>query len=113
MLYEKVIIIFIYVFKSNFIKCLYLIEKIKGMKENKINLFTKLQLDIMQRKIIESYQNEKYLEKRKLVYLTKNQRKIIKNTELFTANFNSINKLIQAIIFNKLLIIFYFIKCIK
>ena len=90
----SIIIIYFYVFKSNFIKCLYLIEKIKGMKENKINLFTKLQLDIMQRKIIESYQNEKYLEKRKLVYLTKNQRKIIKNTELFTANFNSINKLI-------------------
>ena len=90
----SIIIIFFYVFKSNFIKCLYLIEKIKGMKENKINLFTKLQLDIMQRKIIESYQNEKYLEKRKLVYLTKNQRKKIKNSEIFTANFNSVNKLI-------------------
>ena len=48
----------------------------------------------MQRKIIESYQKEKYLEKRKLVYLAKIQRKKIKNTEIFTANFNSINKLI-------------------
>ena len=90
----SIIITHFYVFKSNFIKCLYLIEKIKGIKENQINLITKLQLDIMQRKIIESYQKEKYLEKRKLVYLSKTQRKKIKNTEIFTANFNSINKLI-------------------
>ena len=89
-----IIITHFYVFKNNFIKCLYLIEKIKGIKENQINLITKLQLDIMQRKIIESYQKEKYLEKRKLVYLAKIQRKKIKNTEIFTANFNSINKLI-------------------
>ena len=47
-----IVIIYYYMFEKNYFKCLYLIEKIKGNKGVKNTYFTKLQLNLMQRKII-------------------------------------------------------------
>ena len=91
----SIIIIYYYMFEKNYFKCLYLIEKIKGNKGVKNKYFTKLQLDLMQRKIIDNYKKEKDIEKRKITSYPKEKQFNIKNWSIFNSNFNSVNKLIH------------------
>ncbi len=90
-----IVIIYYYMFEKNYFKCLYIIERIKGNKAVKNSYLTKLQLDLMQRKIIESYKKEKYIEKRKITSFSKEKQFNIKNWSIFSSNFNSVNKLIH------------------
>ena len=90
-----IVIIYYYMFEKNYFKCLYLIEKIKGNKGVKNTYFTKLQLNLMQRKIIDSYKKEKEIEKRKITSYTKEKQFNIRNWSIYNSNFNSVNKLIH------------------
>ena len=91
-----VIFIFYFIFEKNYLKCLYLLTKLKYNQSNNLNLIGKIQLEILRNKILKEYKN--YLlnqkGKKKKIIITHQQKEYKMKIYKTYLNYRIIDKLI-------------------